>query len=243
MLAAAPPGLRSSGCSHVGHVREVNEDGWLARPHLGSGCGLWAVADGMGGHQKGDAASALVVRALSEVAAPSAGHLFLEDVRDRLEGANADMRALAETLGPGAVVGCTVVALLIYGGHFLCLWAGDSRAYRLRDGAFGQLTRDHSVVQTLVDAGALTPEAARRHGQANVLTRALGCASEAPLGLTEGALAVGDRFLLCSDGLTNLVSDPEAARLLARADAAEALVALALERGAPDNVTAVVVEA
>ena len=152
-------------------------------------------------------------------------------------------RALEEH-GPAGMIASTVVVLLVRDGHFVCLWAGDSRAYLLRDSAMSQITRDHSLVQALVDSGALSETEAERHPQANVITRAVG-ADEPGLSLDKvtGKLMHGDRFLLCSDGLCKALDAATIATLMADpADPANVLINAALHVGARDNVTAVVVQ-
>ncbi len=224
----------------VGRVRSLNEDALLDR----SGIGLWAVADGMGGHDAGDFASRTIVDALDRVAPPTDGSGFLRDVEDRILGAHAALRQEADARGSGGIIGSTVVVLLVWNEHYACVWAGDSRLYLFRDGLLRQVSRDHSLVQDLVEAGELAPEQAESHPQANVVTRAVGAVEDLVLDKTHEKIRHGDMFLLCSDGLTRHVSDPEIAEVLANATtpgAAQALIDLALERGAKDNVTAVVV--
>jgi serine/threonine protein phosphatase PrpC len=240
MMPHASFTIRSAAASHVGKVRKVNEDSCLDRPDLG----LWVVADGMGGHDAGDVASRLVVETLGTVAMPTDAGSFIAEVRARLNEANGRLIAEAEQRGDGALIGSTVVAMLCFGAFFACLWAGDSRLYRLRDGRFEQLTRDHSQVQEMVDAGILAPGAAEHHPMANVVTRAVGASAELALDKLTDRLATDDVFLLCSDGLSKMVGDAEIAAILAQTpiDAApEALVAAALAQGGRDNVTAVTV--
>lgn len=217
----------------AGAVRQHNEDAFLLRPEQG----LWAVADGMGGHLRGDHASRTVMDALAQ------GHAAIEEIRARLAAAHQALLTEAAGLGDGAVIGATVVVLVVRDGCYTCLWAGDSRLYRLRDGELRQLTRDHSYVQRLIDSGSLTPEQGRRHPGANVITRAVGASGPLELDLAQGDSRPGDVYLLCSDGLTNVVADAEIAERLAAlpcAEASAALLDLALARGAPDNVTLVV---
>lgn len=230
----------SAARSDVGMVRKVNEDACLDRPDLG----LWAVADGMGGHEAGDVASRLVVQSLSRVEVPSTASTLLADVRSQLGEANRRLRLLSVEGGGRRTIGSTVVVLMGFGGYYCCLWAGDSRAYLLRGGVLSRITRDHSHVQDLVDHGIITPEAAARHPQANVITRAVGVDDDLVLEKRNDRAQPGDVFLLCSDGLTKEVSDEEIAALLDREDMGEAawgLVDLALDRGGADNITVVVV--
>ena len=228
----------SVGRTHVGHVRELNEDALLNRPEIG----LWAIADGMGGHMSGDVASASVVEALGGVRTFSSAYAFRDAATRALLSVNAELVAQAGASKSGS----TVVALLAHEGHYACLWAGDSRAYLSRSGVMRPLTRDHSVVQDLVDSGVIAPEQASRHPQANLITRAVGACDALELDYAFGALCAGDRFLLCSDGLSGFVTEAEIAHAMRRSPlewAAQSLIDLALSRGGRDNVTVVLVSA
>ena len=238
MLATVPAlaTTPAAGRTHAGAVRAVNEDAFLLRPEIG----LWAVADGMGGHADGAGASRRVVEALSALGTPPSAHVLLDAVRVALEGVDAALNAVAAESG-GALSGSTVVALMVSEGFWACLWAGDSRLHRLRAGALERLTRDDSLVQNLIDAGVLTPERARHDRRGHILTRALGCGAAVRLNFAEGRIEAGDRFLLSSDGLTNALDAATTAALLGRPEAADALVEAALAARAADNVTAVVV--
>jgi serine/threonine-protein phosphatase Stp1 len=233
--------FRSWAATHNGTVRDHNEDAFVNRPDLG----LWAVADGAGGHQSGEVASGEVARTL--LALPeglSAGEVLVQ-VRSRLEATHLRLRLAAAERGPGIMMATTVVVLLARDGHFACLWAGDSRAYLLRGGAMVQVTRDHSLVQDLVESGAITAAEAERHPHANVITRAVGADSEMlDLEKRTGRLMPGDRLLLCSDGLCKTLSEAELCALLAMDEdaAAERLVLAALSAAVTDNVTAVTIE-
>jgi serine/threonine protein phosphatase PrpC len=204
--------------------------------------GLWAVADGMGGHGYGDVASRMAVEALNGLPAAPSGEALLAAVEQAVAAANRDMRAFAERQGH-PVLGTTLVALLMFRAHFACLWCGDSRAYLLREGALRQLTRDHSETQDLVDRGVLDADEAKLWPRRSVLTRALGAMEAPELDLVSDRWAPGDTFLLCSDGLTAHCEDSDIAEALAGEDpqaACDGLVALTLERGASDNVTVIV---
>jgi serine/threonine protein phosphatase PrpC len=228
----------SASVSEVGSVRKLNEDAALDRPDLG----LWVVADGMGGHDSGDYASRLIVDLLSDIPPPSSAGALLSEARHRIEQANRTLRDMAEERGPGTIIASTVVALLVHGEHFACLWAGDSRLYRLRDGEMLQVSHDHSHVQELVDIGVLSAAEADSHPQANVVTRAVGADDELALDKKHDRLQAGDIFLLCSDGLTGVVSDEGIADILRREEvdkAAQTLVDMALENGSRDNITVV----
>jgi len=232
--------FESKSLTHVGLVRALNEDALVDRPSIG----LWAVADGMGGHEAGDVASGVVAEALNNVETLSSGYAFLDEVRASLLRANQNLVARAATLSPGSIMGSTVVVMLAYGGHYACLWAGDSRAYLMRDMVLRRLSRDHSVVQELIDSGSLTAEEAKTYRRSNVITRAVGVQDDFSLDITEGVIEPGDIFLLCSDGLTGMVEDEEIAAIMRGRSPhtlAEDLVRLTLERGAKDNVTVIVI--
>ncbi|MBW8270233.1 PP2C family protein-serine/threonine phosphatase [Caldovatus aquaticus] len=234
--AAGPGGLVSAAVTHPGAVRSRNEDSFVDRPDLG----LWAVADGAGGHGAGDYAANAVREALDSIPPGLSAAEMLAQLRLRLAAVNAALREEAARRGPGRVIASTVVALLARGDHFACLWAGDSRAYLLRGGVLQRLSRDHSLVQELIDQGAIGEAEAEDHPQGNVITRAVGAAPTLELDKVTGRVVPGDRFLLCSDGLIRVVREAEIAEALAAAgDAAEALVRLAVERGARDNVTVI----
>src|SRR4029077_9964061 len=150
---------RSAARTHVGAVRKRNEDAVLDRPEIG----LWAVADGGGGHQRGDYASGCIVTALSEVVPPASGESLIDDVRIRLSRVNRELREKAAEIGPGALICSTVLVVLIADARSCCLWAGDSRFYLLRSGTLRQISHDHSYVQELIDRGEIGPHAASDH--------------------------------------------------------------------------------
>lgn len=232
----------SAGRSHVGMVRAINEDACLVMPELG----LWAVADGMGGHEAGDVASRMIVESLQQIPPPANWQALLDSARERLTEVNQRLREESAQRYQHRTIGSTVVVLLAHQDRCACLWVGDSRIYRLRSGRLEQLTRDHSHVQELVDQGLITPEDAHRHPLANVITRAVGSAEELRIDEKIYPLRTGDIFLLCSDGLNKTVSDEEITRLLLHSDhncqeAVKAFIHLALMRDASDNVTTVVV--
>jgi serine/threonine protein phosphatase PrpC len=240
MAVPSPFGFASAAATHVGSVRKHNEDACLDRLDIG----LWVVADGMGGHEAGDVASRTIVDTLAAVPAPADAGSFLADVRAALAQANDRLLSEARRRGPDAVIGSTVVALLAHASHFACLWAGDSRLYRFRGGVLERVTRDHSQVQEMVDAGALTEEEAERHPLANIITRAVGTHSDLTLDKVTDRLAANDLFLLCSDGLSKMASDSEIAAVLTAAPVARIpgmLIDLALSHGGKDNVTVVAV--
>ena len=183
--------------SHVGLVRQVNEDSHFCRP----GIGLWAVSDGMGGHQAGKMASTMVAEGLAGVAAKPDASDLVAACRDALIATNGHLRETAKVMGLNQA-GATVVLLIIHSGRYFCLWCGDSRIYRIRSKAIAQLTRDHSEVQELIGArSALRREEAKTwpraatssHGQS--VARSTRCRT-----MIDGEIEVGDIFVLCSDG-------------------------------------------
>lgn len=228
MVCAAEFRWTSAARTDVGLVRNRNEDAYLAQPSRG----LWAVADGMGGHAYGDVAGRMVVDALAGVPTADSIAQFIAFSRDRLLGVNRQLRLEAAARGV-PVMGSTVVVLLACGHELACLWAGDSRIYLYRNGRLRQLTRDHN-------------QAAPAGLAANMITRAVGAADALELDQELLDARHGDLFLLCSDGLSNPVDEQAIAATLACGDcthAARALIAQALANGGRDNITAVVVRA
>ena len=232
---------RSAARTHVGTVRRRNEDAVLERAEIG----LWAVADGAGGHERGDYASSSIIAALREVDAVRSGLSLVEEVRGQLAGVNRELRARATRIGPNALIGSTVAVLVIFDDQCCCLWAGDSRLYRMRAGQLRQLTRDQSHVQDLVNRGEILPEAAATHPMANIVTNLIGAFEQLALEERHDRLEPGDILLLCSDGLSSALTDAEMNHILTGsplAATADRLIERALDQGARDNVSAVVVE-
>lgn len=233
--------FHSHAATHTGTVRQLNEDSFVNRPDLG----LWAVADGAGGHESGEVASAEIAGALQTIGAGLSASQVMAEVRARLDTAHAYLRAAGASRGPGVLMASTVVVLLVRGDHFACLWAGDSRAYLLRGQELMEVTRDHSLVQELVDAGTITAAEAEHHPHANVITRAVGADCDVlDLEKRTGRLIAGDRLLLCSDGLCKTLPKAQIAELLANKDGpgAEGLIQAALAAQVHDNVTAITID-
>lgn len=227
--------------TNVGLKRKINEDSLF----VDSERGLWAVADGMGGHDAGEVASATVVEALRNLPRVENLDELASAAKDALAGANRQLIDLARSSGSQQSIGTTVVGIAIADGDFRCFWMGDSRAYRFRDGYLSRVSRDHSLVQKLIDAGMLSPEDAEHHENANVVTRAVGVSEQVEVDVVSGDAVPGDQFLLASDGLTRVVEDDEIASELQSSSpdqAADKLIELVLSRGAPDNVTIVIVK-
>ena len=227
--------------THVGLRRKINEDSVFAAPERG----LWAVADGMGGHEAGEVASAMVVDALRCLPAAADIDELAGKAVEALTEVNRELIELANSseVGRKGTIGTTVVGLAIADGAFRCFWMGDSRAYRLRDGEIERVSHDHSLVQNLVDAGILKPEDAETHENANLITRAVGVSEQVEVDIVGGDARPGDQFVLASDGLTRVVPDDELAAELVRSAPAQAvdnLIEMVLARGAPDNVSIVI---
>ncbi|WP_415646348.1 PP2C family protein-serine/threonine phosphatase [Stackebrandtia soli] len=230
-----------SAVSHPGSVRDHNEDAHAI------GGRLALIADGVGGHAAGEVASALTVEAFEGLtAAQEPVPDPVEVLRAAIVGANTAIAAAAKENEAYRGMGTTVVALLFSDEGAHVAHVGDSRAYRLRGGELARLTRDDSYVQMLIDKGALAESDVRTHPYRSVVLKALlGEPVEPTIG--EVDVAAGDRYLLCSDGLSDVVSDEDIARALTEVDdgtdACEELTRLALEAGGPDNITIIIVDA
>ena len=231
----------TSSDTNVGMVRTVNEDSIMQSPESG----LWAVADGMGGYEAGDVASKMIVTSLAEIQKCENLDTFVDSIEDKIIDANQRILEYSEIMHDGRTLGSTVVTLLIKGQVGVCLWAGDSRLYMLRNNQLQQLSRDHSHVQELLDQGAITAEDAINHPDGNVITRAVGTSKELYIDISAFNVQLGDTFLLCSDGLYNAVDEYEIENHMKSQDtdnAVKQLIVKALENGAPDNVSIIVVK-
>jgi len=235
--AQLPQKWFSRAVSAVGHVRKINEDSFLDA----SECGLWVVADGMGGHSRGDRASQEIIAQLQSFEPSANAADDVDQIVNQLEVANTFCREQVD----GQVMGSTVALLYIHEQNGHIIWAGDSRLYRLRDGELKQLTDDHSLVGELQRLGELTEDEAENHPSANVITRAVGVNDTLDLQIRQTELQPGDRFLLCSDGLFKDVQRGEVRENMSvpsMEQALEKMVRLSLRRGGTDNVTAIVVQ-
>lgn len=223
--------------SHVGLRRELNEDTYYGDPELG----LWLVADGMGGHEFGEVASAMARETI--VREVRTGRSLSEAIR----AADAEIIGQSQHRGQSLPMGTTVAAVRVTDGRFEAAWVGDSRVY-LWNGRLGQLSQDHSYVQELIDQGTITAEQARTHPHRNVVTQALGVTEPEHLRIepVSGEFKPGMQLLLCSDGLTEEVDDAAIARVLAHTELSaqecvDHLVAAALDGGGSDNITVMLV--
>lgn len=239
------PTVRSAAGSDIGRRRAVNQDSAYTSSRL------LAVADGMGGHAHGEVASALAIGAIAEADAglDDADLLtvdLLEPLRVAVDIAARRLTDVADSDPSLRGTGTTLVALLVDGTRVGVAHVGDSRAYLMRDAELHQLTHDHTLVQSLVDEGRITPDEAADHPRRSVLVRTLqeGSPAEPDLFLIEGR--IGDRYLVCSDGVTGVLSDDELQDVLADvpepADAVDRIIEMANEGGGPDNITCVVAD-
>jgi serine/threonine protein phosphatase PrpC len=236
-----PVALRYAARSDVGLGRYTNnQDSGYAGPHL------LAVCDGMGGHAGGDVASSIALGRLVELDGESYGGEALRRLADALRQANAEISRRAADDPQLAGMGTTATVLMRYDRKLALAHIGDSRGYLLRDGQLARITRDHTFVQSLVDEGRISADEAEQHPQRNIVTRVLSGHPDDEPDVSAREARVGDRYLLCSDGLTGVVSDATIAETLAAGDdpatTADKLISMALRGGAPDNVTVVVAE-
>ena len=236
----ALPRVRYNARSHVGLKRKVNEDAVLALPEQS----IWVVSDGMGGHEAGDYASRLITDLIATIdpALPATDRMHA--LRHAIQKAHGMIRDEAAARGV-SVIGATVASLMLANGHFVGIWAGDSRIYRVRDGASQMLTADHSIVASLVEAGQMSWDEAEHHPQSNAITRAVGVGDELELDKVRGEVEQGDRFLICSDGLTKYATFGMLENVMSHEPletVVDRLIQIALDGGGADNITVVVVD-
>jgi len=231
---------RYNAKTHVGHKRKINEDAVLALPDHD----IWVVSDGMGGHEAGDYASRLITDSIATIPIGLEPTARMHALRDVVQAAHRMIVQEAETRGRG-VIGATIVALMMANQHFVAIWAGDSRIYRLRDGMIEMLTTDHSAVAELVLAGKMSWDEAEQHPQSNAITRAVGVGDELELDKIRGEVLPGDRFLICSDGLTKYATFGILRDTLSDypiETVSEQLIQIALTGGGADNISVIVVD-
>ena len=231
----------SFGITNVGKVRKHNEDSMLERTEAG----MWVVADGMGGHDGGDLASQMIVNTLKKIHEGISLERYIDDIEDTLIEVNKKLIQIASERSKRTTIGSTVVMMLAYENYCIYLWAGDSRLYRLRDNELRQMTTDHSQVEQYVEQGLISRQEAAVHPHGNMITRAVGASQNFFLDMDIQEMKKGDRYLLCSDGLTKHTLDFEFEERLGNGTTKEIcneLIDLTLERGAGDNVTAIVID-
>lgn len=231
------PGISFGSRTDVGHVRDHNEDSLTVVPPL------FAVADGMGGHEAGEVASELTIKTLEQLAP---AHPDAQALERAVEAANLNvLQAPSQGIGREGM-GTTLTAAMIEGERLLIAQVGDSRAYLLHQGELQQLTRDHSLMMDLIEAGQITPEEARVHPNRSVITRAIGSDPHMKPDIYELNISAGDRLLLCSDGLSTMLEDGEIQTIMRHTPSpqqcASDLVDAALQAGGYDNVTVVVAD-
>lgn len=230
-----------SAATHCGAVRNMNEDALMVR----STDGLWAVADGMGGHDAGEVASSMISSALEKVNTEASIPDLVDTVEDKLLEVHREIRNYSRTHCEGRTMGSTVVVFITRENLGVCIWAGDSRLYRYRDDVLTQLSQDHSQVNEMVARGLLAPEEAENHPASNVITRAVGATDTLYLDTDVCELRKGDIYILCSDGLYGALSHEEMLSRLRRSkihDYANDLIEDSLQNGARDNVTVVALQ-
>jgi serine/threonine protein phosphatase Stp1 len=223
--------------THTGCVRQANEDSLASRPRDQ----IWAVADGMGGHKNGKYASDKLASSIEAALVPDDLAGACDAIADAIHSANDEIYAEAQRAGEQ--MGSTIVALVIREREFAILWAGDSRAYLLRNDVLHLLTTDHTQVQEMLDKGLLDAQQAINHPMGHVLARAVGVQPDLDIDAISDMAEVGDVFLLCSDGLHGVLSESQIAQIITQwgRQSAEKLVEACLEKGAPDNVTVAIV--
>lgn len=234
------PTIRYSATTHVGHKRKVNEDSILTLPDQ---C-IWVVSDGMGGHAGGDYASQAVVDSIAMIDPGLEPVELMGALRASIARAHRVIQVESQNRG-GATMGATLVTMLVSGNHFAAFWAGDSRLYRLQNGHIEMLTTDHSMVAELVLSEQMTWDEAEHHPQSNAITRAIGVGDELDLDKIRGEILPGDRFLLCSDGLTKYATFGMLERVLSREPietVADTLQQIALDGGGADNISIIVID-
>ena len=242
--------MKGFGVTDKGKVRKENQDSYVLELLRKPEGALVVVCDGMGGARAGGIASSMAAeRFVQEALArmKDCPELSLAEIaREAAVLANAQVFERSRQDAACKGMGTTLVAALVRDGKTVVINAGDSRAYRLRADEAARVTRDHSLVEDLVDAGELTAEQARVHPKKNLITRALGVERHVPCDIYEPELLPGDTLLLCSDGLSNQVTDPELAAQRKKSktvnDLCKKLLKTALERGAPDNVTVAAIQ-
>ncbi|MDC0040130.1 protein phosphatase 2C domain-containing protein [Paracoccaceae bacterium] len=232
--------IRYNALTNVGKVRKLNEDSIVALPDQN----IWAVSDGMGGHAGGDFASQTVIEQILMVPSDLNARDAMVSVRNSFFEAHTIIRDEADRIGV-STMGATIVAMLIADNHFVAFWAGDSRLYRVRDGSIDMLTSDHSVVAELVHLGELTWDEAENHPQSNAITRAVGVGDELEVDKVRGELETGDRYLLCSDGLTKYATFDILLSAMTGTPietVSEKLLTIALDGGGADNISIIVID-
>ncbi len=231
------------GLTDPGKVRQVNQDAfWISG--TSGGMKAWAVADGMGGYKGGEIASGQLVEMLGEIDPVTSIDRLGERIQQVVKQVNSNLIKLAVEMGAGPIGSTLIVLIIDEDGRGLCLWAGDSRLYRLRDQELEQISTDHSQVQGLLDYGIISEQEAENHPAANIITNAVGVDEKLHIDKQELEVHEGDVYLLCSDGVNKELDNPAIRSAMLQDDAEKivtTLVSGALANGGRDNITAVCV--
>ncbi|BFM08553.1 PP2C family protein-serine/threonine phosphatase [Halioxenophilus aromaticivorans] len=239
-MAIVTGNIETSSFTHTGCVRKRNEDALLALPKSG----IWAVADGMGGHDAGDYASHCVISHIYQLAKKVKGADLVRQFPDALKAANQEI--LAESLKGGVdrIIGTTLVALILEADRYHCFWSGDSRCYLYRDEKLTLITRDHTRAQAMIDEGSFSEYQILNDPAGQALTHAIGIEDQLLYDGISGYIYEGDRFLLCSDGLTKVFDHRALSQRVAVANIDQINIDFlsgALDAGAPDNLSSILV--
>jgi len=232
---------QSAARTDTGCVRKVNEDALMSNQENAH----WTVADGMGGHNAGDVASQEICKAMEKLEQSDDFPAFIDNIELSLQSVNRMLVEMAEK--ENGLIGSTVVGMAFNKEHVVSYWAGDSRAYRLRNSKLEPITTDHTVVQEMLEANQIRPEDVSSHPEKNIITRAVGSDYKLQLDFTIDKVAHNDVYIVCSDGVEKEVSDSELEDLMNQSHASldscvNAIVDLVLERGARDNVSVVLIK-
>ena len=234
----------SYGISDIGCKRLHNEDSYLSS----NAKGIWAVADGMGGHDAGDLASQTLVHNLDRIVVPDTLDDCVDLIERSIQDTNRQLNDIAAETDSITTIGTTVAMMAARGNDGMVMWAGDSRVYRIRNNTLEQVSRDHSVVNDLLEKGLIEAHQAEGHPDSNKITRSVGITDDLDIERRTVSILAGDRYLICSDGLTREINDEQLAMIASpevnrkSADSARALIKSALDAGTRDNVTVVVID-
>lgn len=237
--------MKISSATSVGKVRPVNEDAFFVSPPDESGSLLAVVADGMGGHNAGEIASSEAINVIKDVVLDNE-HNAKEMLIQAITSANSTVYNMSLDKQALFGMGTTITACVIEKDKVTAAQVGDSRLYLIRDGMIIQITKDHSLVEMLIENGSITKEDAKHHPQKNVITRAIGTDKEVSADIYEFSICEGDIILLCSDGLVNMVEDEKILSVITRTknfeETADKLVCEAENAGGSDNITVILIK-
>ncbi|GAB1269904.1 protein phosphatase 2C domain-containing protein [Aurantivibrio infirmus] len=232
--------IETSSLTHTGTIRKKNEDALVAMPKAG----LWAVADGMGGHEAGDYASQCIIGHLYQAGLAFNGMNLVNKVPDILKAANLEIFNYARQRDEESIVGSTVTLLIMEGDKYHCFWSGDSRCYLLRENIIKPLTQDHTEAYELFEQGRISADQIETCPESNVLTQAIGIDEIPYIDYTQDYIYEDDRFLLCTDGITKVFSDQKIQMFLQEKNIDkinQGFLNEALEAGAPDNLSSIII--